>query len=137
MSPVPHRAPRVPKSLAVIFKDAHHSVKACARDISMGGLFISTENPLTQGEKFSLELQLPGHLELMDIKCEVSWVRKQSGDTEASLAGMGVKFLELTKKNKELLNSYTKTLEKLGIKVFKMSEKDNKILQQYLKTTIP
>ncbi len=134
MSAFPQRKPRVPKTLAVVYQHGSSFVKAYAKDISTGGLFISTENPLNQGDKFFLKLQLPGLSDPMNLKCEVAWAGKQGVETDAGSIGMGVKFLEMTKEIKEILKPYIKTIEKLGFKTLEMSEKDNLILKQYLKT---
>jgi len=134
MSRFPQRDARIPKTLAVTYQDGESFIKAYAKDISSGGLFISTDNPLKQGEKFHLKLQIPGLLDPMDIKCEVAWARKQEGDTSEASIGMGVKFFELTDENKELLQPYIKTIAKLGVKTLDMSEKDENILKEYLKT---
>ena len=87
------------------------------------------KNPLRQGESFSLQLQLPGLLEPVNAKCQVAWVR----DPHTLPPGMGVKFIEMPAKDREVLVGYIKTIEKMGIKIHEMSEKDSLILQQYLK----
>ena len=134
MSRLAQRDPRIPKALAVTYQDGPSLVKAYAKDISPGGLFISTDNPLKQGEKFVLKLQIPGLLEPMDIQCEVAWARIQEEKTGTGRFGMGVKFFELTDENKELLQPYIQTIAKLGVKTLEMSEKDENILNEYLKT---
>lgn len=133
MSRLPQRDPRIPKALAVTYHDGPSLVKAYAKDISPGGLFISTDTPLKKGEKFNLKLQIPGLVEPMDIQCEVAWARIQEEETGTVPFGMGVKFLELTNENKELLQPYIQTIAKLGVKALEMSEKDENILNEYLK----
>ena len=130
----PRRETRVPKTLAVTYKDEQSFVRAYASDISEGGLFIRTENPLKQGEKFLLNLQLPGLSEQVKIECEAAWTRKPKVITDANPPGMGVKFLEMSENDLEIIKPYIQTIEKMGIKLFEMSEKDNQILKQYIST---
>ena len=126
------RDARVPRSLAVIFQDGDSFVKAYVKDVSRGGLFIGTDNPLGEGEKFSLRLRVPGMSEYMQVSCKVAWAKSKQGDKDTRSAGMGVEFLEMTRENLEILEQYTKTLEKKGVKTSEMSDRDNELLQQYL-----
>ncbi|UCH00264.1 MAG: TIGR02266 family protein [Deltaproteobacteria bacterium] len=96
---------RFEKTLSLMFKDRQSFIKAYTANIGMGGLFISTEHLLKEGEQFLLKLQLPGVSEPLKVKCEVVWTRKQS-DTEKRPPGMGVKFCEMTKKDLQILNQY-------------------------------
>jgi uncharacterized protein (TIGR02266 family) len=124
------RDPRIPKSLPVIFLHGDSPVKAYARDISRGGLFVATGNPLGGGEQFTLRLQLPGHEETLTLSCEVAWSREEEGRTGG---GMGVRFLEIPREHEALLQPFVSTLERMDIKPFQMSEKDNRILGEYLR----
>ena len=101
---------RAKKSLSLSFKD-RHSFKAYTGNISKGGLFIKTERPLKEGEKFLLKMQLPDLSEPMKLDCEVAWTREQS-ETEKRPSGMGVKFCEMSKQDSQILNRYVQTLNK-------------------------
>jgi len=61
-----------------------------------------------------LKLQLPALPEPLEIKCEVAWVRKESGAGEGGLAGMGVKFVEMNKKDDQTLKKYLNKIMKEG-----------------------
>ena len=102
---------RVQKSLSVMFKDRQSFIKAYTGNISKGGLFIKTERPLKEGEKFLLKMQLPDLSEPMKLDCEVAWTREQS-ETEKRPSGMGVKFCEMSKQDSQILNRYVQTLNK-------------------------
>jgi CRP/FNR family cyclic AMP-dependent transcriptional regulator len=106
------RETRVLKTLSLNYKDKKSFVNAYTGDLSSGGLFIKTKNPLKQAEHFLLKLQLPGLSEPMRIKCDVAWSRKQEEKTEGSPDGMGVKFIEMTKEDKEMLKQYLKDTPK-------------------------
>jgi uncharacterized protein (TIGR02266 family) len=96
---------RAQEPLSMTYKDKESFVDAYTENLGEGGLFIRTENPLEHGEQFLLKLQLPGLSEPMPIKCEVAWTRKQGEDTEYP-NGMGVKFIEITKGDKQALKQY-------------------------------
>jgi len=100
------KEPRVQKTLSLIFKDRQSFVKAYTGNISRGGLFIRTEDPLKQGEQFLLKLQLPDLSEPVKVMCKVVWTREQS-DSETRPSGMGVKFCEMT--TASFLNSCLKS----------------------------
>ena len=124
------RDPRIPKTLPVVFQQGASWVKAYARDISRGGLYVVTESPFRRGDRFTLRLQLPGQEEKMNLSCEVAWTRKEEGRAGT---GMGVKFLEMPAEHEALLKPFVTTLERLDLKPFKTSEKDNRILQDTLR----
>ncbi len=97
---------RIPKALSLVFKDRESFVKAYTGNISAGGLFIKTENPLRPGRQFLLKLQLPGVANPLKIKCEVVWARKrEQGDSEKP-PGMGVKFSEISEKDYQFIKQY-------------------------------
>jgi uncharacterized protein (TIGR02266 family) len=101
---------RVKKSLSLTYKDDRAFIKAYTGNVSSGGLFIRTENPLPQGEQFFLKLQLPDVSEPLKINCEVVWSRRKSEATGTRLPGMGVKFLEMSRQDSDVLRKYvTKT----------------------------
>jgi len=97
---------RVQRTLSLRYKDKKSFVKARTENVSSGGLFIRTENPLKHGEQFLLKLQLPGLSDPMKIKCEVASTRKQAEKTDGPPYGMGVKFIQMTKKDNQTLRQY-------------------------------
>ncbi len=97
---------RVKESLSLKFKDHRAFLKACTENVSRGGLFIRTANPLEVGQRFPLELQIPGIQEPLQTTCQVVWTRKQGEETKDKPAGMGVKFSEMSKKDAQALRQY-------------------------------
>ncbi|MBN2124124.1 MAG: TIGR02266 family protein [Deltaproteobacteria bacterium] len=132
MSSYLQRDPRVPKALAVTYEDGPSAVKAYGKDISPGGVFIDARNPLEQGRRFSLDLQLPGHLNPIHAEGEVAWARKPGEGAGEVPPGMGVRFLAMSEEDRGILDQYVRTLEALGIRVPRLSPKDSEILSQYL-----
>ena len=103
---------RVKKSLSLKFKDRMNFIKAYTDNAGRGGLFIRTVNPLEVGQRFPLELQIPGNSESLQIVCQVVWTRKQAEETKDKPAGMGVKFLEMSKQDDQALKQYLKNATK-------------------------
>jgi len=101
--------PRFQKTISLSYRDRQSFIKAYTANISKGGLFIKTENPLKQGDKFLLKITLPGLSESLEINCVVAWVRKKKGDEYNRPPGMGIKFEEMTEKNKQIILQYIKT----------------------------
>ena len=99
---------RILETYSLKYKDKNSFIDAYSGDLSSGGLFVRTGNPLQRGEQFSLKLQLPGIPNSIETKCEVVWARKKEEETDTSPAGMGVKFVEMTRKNNQILTQFLK-----------------------------
>ncbi|MBN2060458.1 MAG: TIGR02266 family protein [Deltaproteobacteria bacterium] len=104
------KEPRIQKTLSLSYKDRQSFLKAFSGDISNGGLFIKTAGPLPRGEKFLLKLQLPDIPEHLDINCTVAWEKKEAGGEDKRPQGMGVKFMEMSGKDREILGRYLKSI---------------------------
>lgn len=97
--------PRMPKALSLKYANKKAVVDALTENASSRGLFVSTENPLEQGEHLQIELQLPGLEDPVKVKGQVIWTRAKTGETDKP-SGMGVKFVEITKEDKQILKKY-------------------------------
>ncbi len=104
--------PRIPKALSLAYKDRQSFIQAYTGNISTGGLSLKTENPLSPGDKFILNLQLPEGGEGLKINCEVKWTRKKEESSSARPPGMGVQFGEMSTSDRKKLILY---LKKIGI----------------------
>ncbi len=100
---------RVPNRLSVNYKDKRSFLKAYTGNVSNGGLFIKTGNPLKQGTKFVLKLQLPDLPEPLTIKCSVAWAKKKGEHRDARPVGMGIKFLEMSRKDQQAVQKYVQS----------------------------
>ena len=100
---------RTAKSLSLTYRDRQSFITSYSTNISSGGLFIMTEKPFPNGEKFLLNLQLPDITEPLKINCEVVWTREQ-GDDDRKPPGMGVKFVEMSKNDNQMLKKYLKEI---------------------------
>lgn len=87
---------RIKKVLELQFKRKGELIKAYSRNVSAGGIFIDTEDPMAQGERFMLNLCLPNDPQPLRIECEVSWTRRVTVDPKSRPLGMAVKFVKMS-----------------------------------------
>jgi type IV pilus assembly protein PilZ len=82
-------------SLKVTYFSAKSFVSNYIFNLSAGGLFIKTKNPLSPGEKLKLKIFLPDKQKELELFSEVIWIRKEEQVTPKGTypPGMGVKFL--------------------------------------------
>ena len=104
----PRKHDRVMKRLTVRYKDRQTLIAAVTSNLSAGGVFIRTDNPLNAGERFLIELYLKELGETLEIPCQVKWTREKTSDSRGEPPGMGVEFSELSQKNAQLLKRYLK-----------------------------
>lgn len=97
---------RIQKTLSLTYKDDQAFISAYTSNISTGGLFVKTDKPLRLGDQFLLRLQVPALHEALKVSCEVAWVRGPSEATAKEPAGMGIKFIEMSKGDREALKRY-------------------------------
>ncbi len=105
--------PRYTISIKVTFKSKEQFIEDYAKDISKGGIFVATDNPLPLESKIELVLSLPDSKNEVKIICEV--VHVFSSDQAKLLdnkrvAGMGVQFLEFEGDGQKVLEAYFKSL---------------------------
>ena len=98
--------PRHPRVLSLVFKDRQSFVRSYTENVSMGGLFVRTENLLASGLKFLLKLQIPGVSDPLQIKSEVAWTRKRDENHPDRPPGMGIRFCEMSDKDRQTLDQY-------------------------------
>jgi uncharacterized protein (TIGR02266 family) len=97
---------RIQKTLSLTYKDDQAFISAYTSNISTGGLFIKTDKPLRLGDQFLLRLQVPALQDPLKVSCEVAWVRGPEEATKKEPAGMGIKFIEMSKGDREALRQY-------------------------------
>jgi uncharacterized protein (TIGR02266 family) len=92
----PRRAfPRHAVRFAVRFATVQDFVLEYAANISAGGVFVQTENPLPLKTVVRVEMELPGSNELVPARgMVVHRVTAEEAKARGTLAGMGVQFLD-------------------------------------------
>ncbi len=96
---------RLKKTLSLSYKNQESFVNAYTSNISKGGLFIKTANPLPEGESFILKLKLPGLADALKINCIVVWVNKDESNPEVPV-GMGLRFVDMDQNERLVLDKY-------------------------------
>lgn len=80
-----------------------------AKNISRGGMFITTSNPKEKGSRFQVEIPLPAPLNLIvRCTCEVVWQRQFRKKSEHE-PGMGLKFIDLPEEFSAAIDSWVKS----------------------------
>lgn len=89
------REARIPKTLRVSYSTRTGNVGVVISNLSVGGLFIKTNDPLSKDEKTDLVIFLPDKKKKLEVTGKVVWASREERVTpEGKLPpGMGVKFL--------------------------------------------
>jgi uncharacterized protein (TIGR02266 family) len=107
------REARIPKTLRVTYSTKSGNVGVVISNLSVGGLFVKTEEPLSTGQKTDLVIFLPDKKKKLEVSGKVVWSSKEERVTaEGKLPpGMGIKFLNLAKEDIErIINVLSDTL---------------------------
>jgi len=107
------REARIPKSLRVNYSTRSGNVGVVISNLSVGGLFVKTDQPLGNREKTDLVIFLPDKKKRLEVRGEVVWTSKLERVTpDGKLPpGMGIKFLDLTKEGIErIINVLSDTI---------------------------
>ena len=99
------KSERVKKWVKSEVHSDEHVTFSSSVDLSRGGIFISTPEPLNNGSEVNLSIHLPGHGEV-EVKGIVKWIRADESDSEK--AGMGIEFVNLSTDLKKKLDEVIK-----------------------------
>lgn len=88
--------PRIHKRMKAEVHTNEGMTYSTAIDISAGGIFITTPDPLTEGETVTLNIDVTEG-KTTSIKGVIRWSRF---DNDENLAGMGIMFNEMSEKDK-------------------------------------
>ncbi len=92
--------PRIKKKIRSEIHSADGLTFSTSTDLSSGGIFITTPEPVRDGSQVDLCVYLPGR-EPVDLKGVIRWTRRdESGEQKT---GMGIEFVNLSKKELEAL----------------------------------
>ena len=104
--------------------DVHIRVNYAARDmflsnyvtnLSKGGLFIQTENPLPIQSEILLTLTLPETDTVIQTKGRVAWTYDIKKGTGHIIPGMGIKFIDLSPEHKSVIENHLQKLSAAGV----------------------
>jgi len=105
---VDRRNLRLPCHIPVIFLIGKQPFAAHALDVSHGGLFLASREPVHQDTPLKLALYLPAATpQLFEVSGRIAWVNPEAKRVHSSLpAGFGVEFLDLDEKTAAVFASY-------------------------------
>jgi len=95
---LPTRSHRYEANIQVRYgNDAINTLENYSIDISSGGLFIKTEEPLDIDENLCLEFTLENSKREISCSAEVAWVNSPNNPTKSTLPpGMGIRFVDIS-----------------------------------------
>lgn len=96
---------RIKKSIKSEVRSGDALTFSSTVDMSKGGIFISTPEPLGSGSKIELSISIPGDGEV-NIHGLVKWIREDEAD--GCRAGMGIEFQNMDNATKEKLEKLIK-----------------------------
>jgi uncharacterized protein (TIGR02266 family) len=79
------------------------AIMAQTKNISLGGAFICCQKPLPLGQKFCVTIETPVR-QSFTVNAEVIWSNTNVPDERIVTRGMGVRFLQITKDDREILD---------------------------------
>ncbi len=95
-------APRYPTTMRVTYRTSADFVMDYTRNISTGGVFITSGNPPPAGQDIMLRLYPPGENEPIDLPGKVAWRRPGNG--------FGVRFEESNSSARKRLEQLVRTI---------------------------
>jgi len=100
------RAPRIPIQIKVdVEMPNDHYLFEYSSNLSQSGIFIHSEDPLDPGTLVNIQFALPDSGQIR-TRGEVIWVNED----EEEESGMGIKFIGLAEKDRELILNCLKKL---------------------------
>lgn len=102
------RFPRVERLVKLRFSAKDFPRTSYARDISTGGVFIHTHDPLPQGTEVSVTLIHPVSQQKLDLTGRIVRVVEADPQRPAQVPGVGVAFEEVSEDKREMLRAFLK-----------------------------
>lgn len=72
-------------------------------NLSRGGIFLSTRNPLAEGTVTKLRFSLPEESRVIEVTGKVTWINPYRPDGDNPNPGMGIEFIDLAEKDKDAI----------------------------------
>src|SRR5262249_33652341 len=107
---------RGPVNLRIKFRSANLDdfIERYAVDVSRGGIFIRTREPLSVGTRLKLDFQLLEQGAILQGDGTVVWIRESDPTRPAVTPGMGVRFDQLTPESQPILDKILAEKDRLA-----------------------
>lgn len=99
---------RLPIRINVAYEDMEDFLTDYTANLSIGGMFIETEDPLGVGTHFRLRFTVPNRPAPIDTIAEVRWAQERTPGSPMA-PGMGVRFQELAPADQEAVQEMLST----------------------------
>jgi uncharacterized protein (TIGR02266 family) len=96
---------RYPMRVNVSYSSAHNFFTGASENISKGGVFICTDEPMPVGRFLQVTFTVPGLDLPCTVPCEVRWVRTPQ-DNPGAAPGMGLRFLYLDPQTEAAIDAF-------------------------------
>ena len=127
------RQPRLPISLEVAYRTAGAFLVSYSINLSKGGIFIETTDPLEPGEHVTLRFAVPGAGEL-EVVGIVAWVR--TGNVDGLPDGMGVQFDTLDAHYGDVIDEMVRNFVGVTVLVVAASQDRLALIGRYIRSII-
>jgi len=102
--------PRFDVNIKVDYSTKGMFVSNYVTNLSKGGVFIQTDDPLPLQSQINLTFTLPEFNIKIEAKGKVTWTYDIKKGTSTIVPGMGIKFTDLATKHKTLIEDYISKL---------------------------
>ncbi|HEX8952358.1 MAG TPA: TIGR02266 family protein, partial [Polyangia bacterium] len=127
------RQPRLPISLEVAYRTAGAFLVSYSINLSKGGIFLETSQPLEIGEQLTLKFDVPG-VGPLEVVGTVAWVR--TGSHDGLPDGMGIQFDQLDQKYGEIIDELVRDFVGLTVLVVAASPDRLALIGRYVRSII-
>ena len=74
-------------------------------NMSRGGMFLITKDPLMEGTELNLKFSLPGDEKAIEVTAEVLWARE--GEERQDIPpGMGIRFIKISDEDRDHIGNF-------------------------------
>jgi len=77
-------------------------------NVSRGGIFLATRNPLPIGTRMNLRFSLPDDGRVIEVTGRVQWINEYKRGKKNLNPGMGIEFVNLLKKDRDAIEKLIK-----------------------------
>ena len=102
---------RVPARILIKYGKAEQFFTDYIQNISRGGIFVPTYNPLPEGTQLQISFSLPSWDHLIETEGIVVHSIRQTPSRGPLPSGMGIQFQALSKENLRLIDRYVNSLQ--------------------------
>lgn len=101
--------PRARVNLFVVVQTKQGVISTETHDISLAGAFIRALNPFWPDEVFKILMKIPNLDRPISSNAQVVWARSRKSDPSLLPTGIGVKFVQLSNRDRNLLERIIST----------------------------